>query len=98
MLEKPSSKEEEYFAKQEFKLKREIEIERHKKFEKQEKERLKVLHYMCCPKCGRKLIEISYHKVLVDKCSGCHGVWLDAGELEKILADRKPILANIFKF
>ena len=57
MLEKPPIKEEEYFAKVEFERRRKIEIDKHKNTEKQEKDRLKKLHYMCCPKCGRKTMK-----------------------------------------
>lgn len=39
---------------------------------------------MCCPKCGRKLEETMYHKVRIDRCAGCGGVWLDPGELETL--------------
>ena len=34
--------------------------------------------------CGHNLVEIDYKGIAVDKCSGCDGVWLDAGELEAI--------------
>lgn len=41
-----------------------------------------------CPDCaGAKLEEIRYspkHDLLVDYCAGCGGVWLDAGELDKL--------------
>ena len=37
---------------------------------------------MRCPKCGRKLEEILYPKVHIDRCTGCGVVWLDPGELE----------------
>ena len=40
---------------------------------------------MECPVCGDKLREIQKHGVEVDICPGCKGVWLDKGELEKIL-------------
>lgn len=39
---------------------------------------------MRCPKCGRKLGEILYQKVRIDRCTGCGGVWLDPGELETL--------------
>jgi hypothetical protein len=39
---------------------------------------------MRCPKCGRKLEEIVYQKVRIDRCTGCGGVWLDPGELEAL--------------
>lgn len=40
---------------------------------------------MECPVCGEKLREIQKYGVEVDICPGCKGVWLDKGELEKIL-------------
>jgi Pyruvate/2-oxoacid:ferredoxin oxidoreductase delta subunit len=40
------------------------------------------LCWMRCPKCGRKLEEINYQSVRIDRCTGCGGVWLDPGELE----------------
>ncbi len=81
---KPSEKEEEYFARLEFEEKKKREKERNAKLEADEKERLKELHHMHCPKCGMQLIEINYQGIEVDKCSSCEGIWLDAGELEAV--------------
>jgi Zn-finger nucleic acid-binding protein len=39
---------------------------------------------MRCPKCSRKLEEMTYHRVRIDRCTGCGGVWLDPGELEAL--------------
>jgi hypothetical protein len=39
---------------------------------------------MKCPKCGEPLKERSFQKVLIDQCTGCNGIWLDAGELEQV--------------
>ena len=41
---------------------------------------------MDCPVCGDKLKAIEKYGVEVDVCPGCKGVWLDRGEIEKILA------------
>lgn len=38
-----------------------------------------------CPVCDGKLREIEKYGVTVDICPGCKGVWLDRGELDKIL-------------
>ena len=81
---KPSDKEAEYFARQEFEKKMKLEQENRKRMEEEEKKKAKELHYMHCPKCGMNLIEIDYRGIAVDKCSSCEGVWLDAGELEAI--------------
>jgi uncharacterized protein with PIN domain len=93
---KPSEKEEEYFARQEFERKKKDQQESLARLEAEEKERLKELHYMRCPKCGMKLIEINYKEIAVDKCSSCNGIWLDAGELEAISKYEKRILDKWF--
>ncbi|MBD3177057.1 MAG: hypothetical protein GF320_17925, partial [Armatimonadia bacterium] len=40
---------------------------------------------MNCPVCGEKLREIEREGVMIDICPGCKGVWLDRGELDKLL-------------
>ncbi len=40
---------------------------------------------MNCPVCGEKMREIEKYSVELDICPGCRGVWLDRGELEKII-------------
>jgi uncharacterized protein len=93
---KPSEKEEEYFAKMEFKKKKKIGEEKHKKLAEEEKERLKKLHYMQCPKCGMELIEINYKGIKIDECSECEGIWLDAGELATVAKLEKTGLDKFF--
>ena len=96
MPAKPSEAEEEYFARLEFEKLKTAEIVRREQFETEEMQRLKELHHMCCPKCGMQLIEIDFHGVAVDKCSGCDGVWLDAGELEQVASLDEGKLAKWF--
>jgi Zn-finger nucleic acid-binding protein len=40
---------------------------------------------MKCPVCDESLREVQKHGVSIDICPGCKGIWLDRGELEKIL-------------
>jgi Zn-finger nucleic acid-binding protein len=42
------------------------------------------------------LIEMDYRDIKVDKCSGCEGVWLDAGELDAVAGLEKSILDGLF--
>jgi len=93
---KPSDKEAEYFARQEFEKKMKLEQEDRQRMEEEEKKKAKELHYMHCPKCGMNLIEIDYRGIAVDKCSSCEGVWLDAGELEEVSRLEKGKLDNWF--
>ncbi|MEO1329028.1 MAG: zf-TFIIB domain-containing protein [Pseudomonadota bacterium] len=38
-----------------------------------------------CPNCRNAMSEVSRRGVYVDVCPSCRGVWLDGGELEKLL-------------
>lgn len=40
---------------------------------------------MRCPACNTRLVEIERSDVLIDACPECRGVWLDRGELDRIL-------------
>ena len=41
---------------------------------------------MTCPNCSAPLVIIDRHEVEIDYCPDCRGVWLDRGELDKIIA------------
>ena len=81
---KPSSNEEEYFARQEVERRRRVAEKRQATLMTEERERERALHFMKCPKCGAMLEEIVFGNVYIDKCFGCEGIWLDKGELEII--------------
>lgn len=38
-----------------------------------------------CPVCRAPFKEMVKHSVLIDVCTKCCGVWLDHGELDKLL-------------
>jgi len=38
-----------------------------------------------CPRCGTILTMTDRHGIEIDYCPQCRGVWLDRGELDKIL-------------
>ena len=40
---------------------------------------------MRCPSCAGELVELDRSGVRIDACRNCRGVWLDRGELERIL-------------
>jgi Zn-finger nucleic acid-binding protein len=40
---------------------------------------------MKCPNCNETLLIAERHNVEIDYCPQCRGVWLDKGELDKIL-------------
>lgn len=47
---------------------------------------------MKCPNCNETLLITERQQVEIDYCPSCRGVWLDRGELDKILAqaDSQP--------
>jgi uncharacterized protein len=52
---------------------------------------------MICPVCNSEMIIQELHQVEVDHCLGCHGIWLDQGELEMLLAgddQQDPLIAS----
>ena len=74
--ERKKAMEDEYFVKKEKELLEKLKA-------KQEKESKQVAS-MRCPKCGAPLKERRFQKIAIDQCTGCGGIWLDAGELEPI--------------
>ena len=96
MTRKPSESEEEYFARLEFERRKKIEKEKQQRLAEEERKRLRELHHMKCPKCGMDLLEIDYHTIKVDKCSGCEGICLDAGEIDAVKKMEEPMAKKIF--
>jgi Zn-finger nucleic acid-binding protein len=50
--------------------------------------------YMRCPRCDGRLFSHSYTYVVpvkVDTCQKCLGMWLDDGELDKIVGQKKGL-------
>ena len=39
-----------------------------------------------CPRDGAELVEVERNGVMIDACPACRGIWLDRGELEKLIA------------
>lgn len=42
---------------------------------------------MRCPRCDGTLVEHKFEDVMIDTCDKCGGVWLDSGELEKLMKE-----------
>jgi uncharacterized protein len=93
---KPSDKEEEYFARQMFETKQKVEQKKQQKLAESERQKAQELHFMKCPKCGMNLVEIDYKSIKVDRCSSCEGIWLDTGELARIVKLEKSALDRLF--
>jgi len=83
MAEKVSN-EEEYFARENAEKLRKLALERSRELAQAQKEEMKQLHWMRCPKCGMELQTIQFRGVDIDRCFSCGVTVFDAGELEKI--------------
>ncbi len=81
----PSKAEEEYFFQQEVEKLKKLADEHRHEVVAEEREKQKKLHWMRCCKCGEELQVVHYGEIEIDRCFGCGGVWLDDGELEKIV-------------
>jgi hypothetical protein len=80
-IDKPSRNEDEYFVKLEAERLERKRLEQAKLAQNSER----TSHYMRCPKCGGSLVTEEFHRVQVDRCPECHGLWLDAGEIDAVL-------------
>jgi hypothetical protein len=96
MLKKPSEIEDEYFAKENaVKLYKKM-LDQARQLEQEERDRLRELHFMHCPKCGLKLESFDLRGVTVERCASCNGTWLDEGELNRLVGhDGTSLLQRI---
>jgi hypothetical protein len=78
--ERKKAQEDEYFVKKE----RELLAKLKAKGEAEAKESLQNTCHMRCPKCGEPLKARSFQKIEIDQCTGCNGIWLDAGEIDQV--------------
>lgn len=92
---KPSSNEEEYFAKQEIEKRRKYHQEVLKKMESEEEKKLKDAHFMHCSKCGFELHTLVFRGVEIEKCYHCGAVVLDQSEFEKFAGDGNSLINSI---
>ena len=51
---------------------------------------MNIPHGMPCPVCNVPLVMSERHNVEIDYCPQCRGVWLDRGELDKIIERAGP--------
>ena len=42
------------------------------------------VHSLKCPKCDHGMEEVTYDDITIDRCTGCQGLWFDAGELQQL--------------
>lgn len=47
-----------------------------------------------CPIDGSRLVQTERSEILIDACPSCRGVWLDRGELDRILVQERQWAAG----
>lgn len=84
--------EDHYFYQEDMKLIEQLRKEREERIQaemakeaQKERDRLRELHWMQCPKCGHEMLERSLENVKVDICTLCEGIFFDRGELEELM-------------
>jgi len=96
---KPSSAEDEFFAKEDAEKKRRLSLQVTKQLAADERKRLRDLHFMHCPKCGLKMQEVRLRGMDVEVCFSCGGIFLDKGEIDVIAApEQKGIMGAILNW
>lgn len=90
---KPSRNEDEYFAKLDAERVKELRA----KLDAERASTERKAHFMRCPKCGGNLKEVTVRTVKVDTCPDCHGMWLDAGELDLIGAGGENAVSGFIR-
>ncbi len=93
---KPTDHEDEYFARIEQEMKKKIKEQKRQQTSREERDKLRQLHFMKCPKCGMDLIEIDFKGLKIDECTECRGLWLDAREFDALVKIDKPVLERLF--
>lgn len=88
MVNKPSENEQSYFIEQEMKRLNQLRREHLEKMEQAERDQLKELHYLRCAKCGQKMETTTLVDVEIEICPDCRGIYLDVGELQKIIDEK----------
>ncbi len=76
--------EDEYFAREDAEKRRKLGLAVRREAAAAEQERLRALHHMRCPKCGSELQAKAFRGVEVDLCGSCGGIFLDAGEIDRV--------------
>jgi hypothetical protein len=90
--------EEEFFAREDAEKKRKLALQVRLSTEAAERERLRGLHHMRCPKCGLELQEVADRGVEADVCFACGGVFLDRGEIDVVAGpEERGIMAGLLE-
>jgi hypothetical protein len=92
---KPSEHEEEYFARLEVERRKQALAEQQPPADVEATQQQAAVTQFHCPKCGASLVAMHDKGLEIDKCSRCQGIWLDSGELERMLPEEPGLLGAL---
>jgi Zn-finger nucleic acid-binding protein len=49
---------------------------------------------LICPKCGGPMRTYARNGITIDQCTSCHGIFLDRGELERLISAESSYLGG----
>ncbi|MER3447179.1 MAG: hypothetical protein C4291_10205 [Candidatus Dadabacteria bacterium] len=94
--DKPTKTEDEYFAREDAEKMKRLKEKLRQEILEEQRQNIKDICYMKCPKCGGDLHEVLFRGIKIDRCAACNGVWLDNGELEKLAGhEEKSIIREV---
>ncbi len=91
---RPSENEEQYFAEREKERISALRAQHLRETATAERERRKALHHMHCAKCGDTMTTTRLDGIEVEVCPECGGIYLDAGELDKLVAAKRGLFGE----
>lgn len=100
-MTKPPQPEKTYFGKIDIQKMRKIAEAKRDRLAKEERERLKLLHWRRCAECGMELESVPFKEAAIHKCFNCGGVFLEESSFEKLCGEEKRFIESvmeIFKF
>ena len=51
---------------------------------------------LSCPSCTATLVPVDRNGVVIDACPSCRGVWLDRGELDKLVVLEQQVSDDFY--
>jgi uncharacterized protein len=89
-IEKPSTTEDEYFARENAERLRQLHYEEQKRLRQSEKDALRELHAGRCPQCGALMVPENAAGVRILHCPACGGAFLDNASWDLLHAHSEP--------
>src|SRR5437764_9844087 len=88
--EKPSTLEDEYFAREDAERLRKIHYDEQRRLAEGEKQKLRALHQGRCAQCGAQLVPEMVGGVKIQHCPACGGAFLDKRAWETLHSHAEP--------